>query len=135
MRQTVVSGIDRSDAAAAVTDTASWLASALDMRLLVVHAVEEPVEEAQELLESMRARLASADDADMRLVRAAFLGVRRNDARHVGDAAGGRGLRACRARAGRAGQRAAHDGHMTRPRPSLNRFVGGALTAAGHDDG
>jgi nucleotide-binding universal stress UspA family protein len=65
MRQTVVSGIDRSDAAEAVTDTASWLASALDKRLLVVHAVEEPVGEAEELLESMRSRLPSAD---MRLV-------------------------------------------------------------------
>jgi nucleotide-binding universal stress UspA family protein len=68
MRQTVVSGVDRSDAAEAVTDTASRLASAMDRRLLVVHVVEEPVEEAEELLESVRARLPSGDDADVRLV-------------------------------------------------------------------
>src|ERR671917_2185132 len=61
MAQTIVAGVDRSDAAEPVADVASGLASALDARLLVVHAVEEPVEEAEELLESLRARLPGAD--------------------------------------------------------------------------
>jgi nucleotide-binding universal stress UspA family protein len=68
MAQTIVAGVDRSDAAEPVVDAASWLASRLDTRLLVVHAVEEPVEEAQELLESLRARLPGADDTSVRLV-------------------------------------------------------------------
>jgi nucleotide-binding universal stress UspA family protein len=68
MAQTIVTGVDRSDAAEPVADAASWLASRLDARLLVVHAVEEPVEEAEELLESLRARLPGVDDAHMRLV-------------------------------------------------------------------
>jgi nucleotide-binding universal stress UspA family protein len=68
MAQTIVAGVDRSDAAEPVVDAASWVASRLDTRLLVVHAVEEPVEEAQELLESLRARLPAADDTSVRLV-------------------------------------------------------------------
>jgi nucleotide-binding universal stress UspA family protein len=68
MAQTIVAGVDRSDAAEPVVDAASGLASALDARLLVVHAVAEPVEEAEELLESLRARLPGADDTSMRLV-------------------------------------------------------------------
>lgn len=68
MAQTIVAGVDRSDAAEPVVDAASWVASRLDTRLLVVHAVEEPVEEAQELLESLRARLPAADDTGVRLV-------------------------------------------------------------------
>jgi nucleotide-binding universal stress UspA family protein len=51
-----------------VADAASWLASTLDTRLLVVHAVEEPVEEAEELLESVRARLPGGNDTSVRLV-------------------------------------------------------------------
>jgi Universal stress protein family len=65
MAQTIVAGVDRSDAAEPVADTASWLASTLKTRLLVVHAVEEPVQEAEELLESRRARLRSADDVNV----------------------------------------------------------------------
>jgi nucleotide-binding universal stress UspA family protein len=68
MAQTIVAGVDRSDAAEPVVDAASWLASTLDTRLLVVHAVGEPVEEAEELLESLRARLQGANDTSMRLV-------------------------------------------------------------------
>lgn len=68
MAQTIVAGVDRSDAAEPVVDAAGWLASALDARLLVVHAVAEPVEEAEHLLESLRARLPGADDTSMRLV-------------------------------------------------------------------
>ena len=71
MAQTIVAGVDRSDAAEPVVDAASWLASALDTRLLVVHAVAEPVEEAEELLQSLRARLPGADDTSMRLVEGA----------------------------------------------------------------
>jgi nucleotide-binding universal stress UspA family protein len=68
MAQTIVAGVDRSDAAEPVVDAASWLASRLGTRLLVVHAVGAPVEEAQELLESLRARLPGADDTSTRLV-------------------------------------------------------------------
>jgi nucleotide-binding universal stress UspA family protein len=68
MAQTIVVGVDRSDAAERVAAAASRLASTLNSRLLVVHAVEEPVEEAQELLQSLRGRLPEADDADTRLV-------------------------------------------------------------------
>jgi nucleotide-binding universal stress UspA family protein len=70
MARTVVAGVDRSDAAEPVADAASWLASTLDTRLLVVHAVEEPVEEAEELLESVRARLPGGNDTSVRLVEA-----------------------------------------------------------------
>src|SRR5918998_6754798 len=68
MAQTIVTGVDRSDAAEPVADAASWLASRLDARLLVLHAVEEPVAEAEELLEPLRARLPRGEDAQMRLV-------------------------------------------------------------------
>jgi nucleotide-binding universal stress UspA family protein len=71
MAPTIVVGVDRSDAAESVVDAASWLASTLDTRLLVVHAVAEPVEEAEELLESLRARLPGADDTSTRLVEGA----------------------------------------------------------------
>src|SRR5918996_2914012 len=68
MARTIVAGVDRSDAAEPVVDAASWLAPALDAHLLVVHAAREPVDEAEELLDSLRARLSGADDTSMRLV-------------------------------------------------------------------
>jgi nucleotide-binding universal stress UspA family protein len=68
MARTIVTGVDRSDAAEPVADAASRVASTLDTRLVVVHAVGEPVEKAEEVLESLRARLPGVDAANVRLV-------------------------------------------------------------------
>jgi nucleotide-binding universal stress UspA family protein len=63
MPSTIVCGVDTSDAAAAVADTAQWLARALSARLLVLHISEEPASEGKELLASLRDRLTlPADD-------------------------------------------------------------------------
>jgi nucleotide-binding universal stress UspA family protein len=68
MARTIVTGVDRSDTAEPVADAASRVASTLDTRLVVVHAVGEPVEESEEVLESLRARLQGVDAANVRLV-------------------------------------------------------------------
>jgi nucleotide-binding universal stress UspA family protein len=68
MFETVVCGVDTSVAAGPVADVALWLAGGLGARLVLVHAVEEPVEEAESLLDAMRERLGPGRDDDVRLV-------------------------------------------------------------------
>lgn len=60
MAQTVVVGLDESDAAQPVADTASRLASSLTADLVAVHALEDGSDR-DTVLESLRARLPSAD--------------------------------------------------------------------------
>jgi nucleotide-binding universal stress UspA family protein len=63
MPSTIVCGVDTSNAAEAVADTAQWLARALGARLLVLHVTEKPTTDGDELLASLRERLSlSADD-------------------------------------------------------------------------
>jgi nucleotide-binding universal stress UspA family protein len=62
---TIVCGVDASDAAIPVCEAARRIATALGDRLVVVHVVDEPAEEAQELLASLGARM---DGAEVRLV-------------------------------------------------------------------
>jgi nucleotide-binding universal stress UspA family protein len=57
MPSTIVCGVDTSDAAGAVADTANWLARTLDARLLVLHVTEEPTADGVEFLASLRDRL------------------------------------------------------------------------------
>ncbi len=54
---TIVCGVDASEAARPVSDAARQLADSLAERLVVVHVVEEPVQEAEELASAIRARL------------------------------------------------------------------------------
>ena len=56
MASTIVCGVDTSDAAAAVAETAHWLARGLGARLLVLHVSEKPTSEGEELA-SLRERL------------------------------------------------------------------------------
>ena len=68
MVETIVCGIDASEAADPVAGAARWLADGLGARLVLVHVVEEPAAEAEELVASVRARVRVTDDADVRLV-------------------------------------------------------------------
>ena len=62
MPSTIVCGVDRSDASAAVADTASWLAHGLDGQLLLLHVTEQPRAEDEEFLASIRERLGVPAD-------------------------------------------------------------------------
>ena len=60
MPSTIVCGVDGSDAARAVADTADWLARGLDAQLVVLHVTEDSRREGEELLASIRATLTVA---------------------------------------------------------------------------
>jgi nucleotide-binding universal stress UspA family protein len=68
MAETIVCGLDTSDAADPVADTARWLANRLQARLVLVHVVEEPMAEAEELVTSFRVRLGLGARDDVRLL-------------------------------------------------------------------
>ena len=68
MFETVVCGVDASDAAGPVADVARWLADGLGAKLIALHVVEEPVEAAEELPAALRARLGLDGDDEVRLV-------------------------------------------------------------------
>lgn len=68
MGQTIIAGVDGSDADVPAVAAAGQLASTLAARLLIVHAVEGPTEEDNQLLESLRDGMSDADDAETRLV-------------------------------------------------------------------
>jgi nucleotide-binding universal stress UspA family protein len=70
MTSTIVCGVDTSDAALPVAESADWLARGLGARLVVLHIAEEPKPEGDELLATIRDRL-SADAADVRQVEGA----------------------------------------------------------------
>jgi nucleotide-binding universal stress UspA family protein len=61
MSDVIVCGVDVSEAARPVLDTARWLADGVGGRLIVVHAVEEPDAEAQEFASIVRDRLGAGD--------------------------------------------------------------------------
>jgi nucleotide-binding universal stress UspA family protein len=65
---TIVCGIDASESANPVADAARRLADGLGARLVLVHVVEEPAAEAEELVASIRERVRVTDDADVRLI-------------------------------------------------------------------
>ena len=67
MADTIVCGVDKSDATGPVTDVARRLATALSDRLIVAHFVEEPPEEAEELVASLRGSMVENEGADVRL--------------------------------------------------------------------
>lgn len=62
MPWTIVCGVDGSDAASAVADTAAWLAHGLDGQLLLLHVTEQPQAEDEEFLASLRDRLGVPAD-------------------------------------------------------------------------
>ena len=62
MPQTIVCGVDQSDAAKAVANAARWSADRLKARLSLVNVAEEPV------LTSARVQLGIASRDDVRLV-------------------------------------------------------------------
>jgi nucleotide-binding universal stress UspA family protein len=66
--ETIVCGVDKSDAAEPVADTARWLANRLQSRLVLMHVVEEPLQEAEELVKSIRVRMSLGPGDDLRLV-------------------------------------------------------------------
>jgi nucleotide-binding universal stress UspA family protein len=68
MPETIVCGVDTSDAADPVADTARWLANRLRARLVLMHVVEEPMHEAEELITAIRVRLSLGSGDDIRLV-------------------------------------------------------------------
>jgi nucleotide-binding universal stress UspA family protein len=61
MPDVIVCGVDVSEAARPVLDTARWLADGVGARLVAVHAVEEPTAEAQEFASIVRDRLGVGD--------------------------------------------------------------------------
>lgn len=68
MPQTIVCGVDQSDAAEAVANAARWLANRLKARLVLVHAAKEPAREAGAVLTSVRVQLGLASRDDVRLL-------------------------------------------------------------------
>ena len=71
MPGTIVCGVDSSDAAEAVAETARWLANGLKSHLVLVHATEEPAAKADEVLTSVRVRLSLGGRDDVRLAEGA----------------------------------------------------------------
>jgi nucleotide-binding universal stress UspA family protein len=57
----VVCGVDISESARSVLDTARWLADGVGSHLIVVHAAEEPSSEAEEFATNVRNRLRAVD--------------------------------------------------------------------------
>ena len=57
----VVCGVDISESARSVVDTARWLAEGVGSHLIVVHAAEEPSSEAEEFATNVHNRLGAAD--------------------------------------------------------------------------
>src|SRR5262249_6718507 len=68
MPETIVCGVDTSSATDPVADTARRLANRLQARLMLVHVVEEPLAEAEELVTAIRVRLGLGARDDIRLV-------------------------------------------------------------------
>lgn len=68
MPETIVCGVDTSAAADPVADTGRWLASRLRFRLVLLHVIEEPLHEAEELITAIRVRLSLGTGDDIRLV-------------------------------------------------------------------
>jgi nucleotide-binding universal stress UspA family protein len=68
MPETIVCGVDTSSATDPVVDTARWLANRLQARLVLVHVIEEPLAEAEELVTAIRVRLGLGTRDDIRLV-------------------------------------------------------------------
>jgi nucleotide-binding universal stress UspA family protein len=68
MPRTIVCGVDQSDAAEAVANTARWLANRLKARLVLVHVAEEPAREAEAVLTSLRVQLGFGSRDDVCLV-------------------------------------------------------------------
>ena len=68
MPRTIVCGVDQSDAAEAVANSARWLANRLKARLVLVHVAEEPAREAEAVLASVRVQLGFGSRDDVRLV-------------------------------------------------------------------
>jgi len=60
--------VDQSDAAAAVANTARWLANRLKARLLLVHVAEEPAGKAEAVLSPVRVQFGFGSRDDVRLV-------------------------------------------------------------------
>ncbi len=67
MSDSIVCGVDVSEAAWSVLGTARWLTDRIGGPLVVVHVVQEPVEQAQEFASSVENRLG-AGDREIRLV-------------------------------------------------------------------
>ncbi len=67
MAEMILCAIDESDQAGRVLDSAQWLAGALHASLVVMHAVQQPDRNADELLALVRAKLG-AEHAELRLV-------------------------------------------------------------------
>lgn len=61
MTDPTVCGVDVSESARSVVDTARWLANRTGGRLLVMHVIEEPRLEAEEFATTLRNRLGSGD--------------------------------------------------------------------------
>jgi nucleotide-binding universal stress UspA family protein len=67
MAEMILCAVDESDAAAPVLDTARWLADALHVNAVVLHAVDAPDRDADALQALIRARLGD-ELADVRVV-------------------------------------------------------------------
>lgn len=61
MMDSIVCGVDVSDAAWSVFGTGRWLADRMSARLVVVHVVEEPIAQARELASVVENRLGAGD--------------------------------------------------------------------------
>jgi nucleotide-binding universal stress UspA family protein len=68
MPRTIVCGVDQSDAAEAVANTARWLGKRPKARLVLVHVAEEPAGKARAVLTLVRLQFGFGSSDDLRLV-------------------------------------------------------------------
>jgi nucleotide-binding universal stress UspA family protein len=68
MRRTIACGVDQSDAAEAVANTARWLANRRKARLVLVHVAEEPAGKTEAVLARVRVPFGFGSRDDVRLV-------------------------------------------------------------------
>jgi hypothetical protein len=79
MPRTIVCGVDQSDAAEAVANTARWLANRLKARLVLVHVPEEPAGKAEAVLTFVRAQFGFGSRDDVRVVDSSPVASRPGD--------------------------------------------------------
>jgi len=65
MPETILCGVDESDAAAGVVGAACWLADQLEARLVLIHVSDEPMRDADGVVASIRDRLALGSGVDL----------------------------------------------------------------------
>jgi nucleotide-binding universal stress UspA family protein len=84
MLETILCGVDESDAAGGVVRTAHWLADQLESRLVLIHVSDEPIRDADGVLASIRDRLGLGSGDDLRSTEGTPAQSLIDEVKHVG---------------------------------------------------